>query len=153
MGVQIARQWVHTLIQHTGWQLIGTSDRQNSSGCRHFISHQFLSPVHKITPNVFKRCSWASPSFLLFHMGLALHCSIQVENVHNREYVKVYVSLVLEVCLQGTNLEQKHTNTSSANTNNDKSLLFVLPLANQTQRFQTTRLLATDPLSKPGSQF
>lgn len=58
-------------------------------------------------------------------MGLALHCSVQVENVHNREYVKVYVSLVLEVCLQGTNLERKHTNTSSANTNNDKSLVCV----------------------------
>lgn len=44
--------------------------------------------------------------------------------------MKVFVSLVLEVCLQSTNLELKHTNTSFVNTNNDKSLLFMLPLAN-----------------------
>lgn len=56
-------------------------------------------------PNTFKKCSQAFLSFLLFHMGLVLRCSVQVENVHhNREYMKFFISLVLEVCLQGTNL-------------------------------------------------
>jgi len=73
---------------------------------RCFISPHLLNSVHKIMPNAFKKCSQTFPSFPPpFHMGLVLRCSVQAEIVHHkREYTKFFISVVLKVCLQGTNL-------------------------------------------------
>lgn len=63
---------------------------------RRFISPHLLSYGHKIMPNIFKKCSQAFLSFLLFHMGLVLHCSVQAENVHhNREYMNLLLFFFL----------------------------------------------------------
>lgn len=82
--------------------------------------------------------------------GLALlssgrKCSSQ-QGVY--EFIFFFISLVLEVCLQGTNLRLKHTNTLYTSTN--KSIFFMLALANKIHGFQTTRLLITISLNNAG---
>lgn len=64
---------------------------------RCFVSPHLLNSVHKIMPNTFKKCSQAFPSFLPFHMGLVLRCSVQAEIVHHkREYMTFFYLLSLK---------------------------------------------------------
>lgn len=101
--------------QYTNLQLTTTSDRQSSLWYTDVSFH--LIPVHKIMPNTFKKCSQAFPTFLPFHMDLILCCSAQAKNFHHkREYMKFFISLVLKVCLQSTNLRRKQPKCLYKNT-------------------------------------